>query len=139
VGLSEVTVFRRRNTIRARELRNNATPAERALWLQLQGRKLDGYKFSRQLDIDGKHPDFICRSHRLIVELDGESHDFTGVQDLTRTRRLERAGYRVIRFTNEEVFKHMDGVLVMIAEALRVSPTPLATRVAPPASGRGNG
>ena len=101
------------------------------MWLQLQGRKLDGFKFSRQLDIAAKHPDFICRSHKLIVELDGASHDFTGEQDLTRTHGLERAGYRVIRFTNEDVFERMDGVLAMIAEALASQPHPARSASCP--------
>lgn len=73
----------------------------------------------------------------MIVELDGEPHDFTGAADAVRTQRLERLGYRVIRFTDEDVFKHPDGVLVMIAQALRDSPTPRALRAAPPASGKG--
>jgi very-short-patch-repair endonuclease len=118
-------VFRQRNTARARELRNNATPAERRLWLQLQGRKLDGYKFSRQLEMAGPfYGDFVCRSHKLIIELDGGSHDFTADADAGRTQRLERLGYQVIRFTNGDVLQHLDGVLLVIAQTLRDRPTP---------------
>ena len=91
---------------------------------------MGGHKFSRQLDIEAAHPDFVCRSHKLIVELDGTSHDFTGEQDAQRTRRLERAGYRVVRFTNEDVLKDLDGVLAMILQALLDSPTP-ALRACP--------
>lgn len=118
-------LWRRRNTQRARNLRNNATPAERALWVHLQNRKLGGFKFSRQLELDGPiYPDFTCRSHGLIVELDGDSHDFTGEADLVRTRRLEALGYNVIRFTNKDVFENMDGVLTAIAQELESLPTP---------------
>jgi very-short-patch-repair endonuclease len=46
------------------------------------------------------------------------------VADADRTRRLEALGYRVIRFTNEDVFQHLEGVLAKISEALRNSPTP---------------
>lgn len=111
--------------MRARELRNNATPAERALWLQLQNKKLDGFKFSRQMELTGPfYGDFICRSHKLIIELDGGSHDFTAEEDAERARRLGRLGYQVIRFTNQDVFEHLEGVLIMISQALRDRPTP---------------
>ena len=122
--------WQRRNIKRARELRNNATPAECRLWLHLQNRKLEGYKFTRQREVRHAYGDFICRSHRLIVELDGESHDFTGASDEIRTERLERLGHEVIRFTNKEVFENLDGVLAAIAQTLRAMPTP-ALRACP--------
>lgn len=106
-------------------MRNNATPAERALWRHLQGRRLGGYKFSRQVEIEGPlYGDFVCRSHKLVVELDGESHDLTGEADLARTRRLEALGFKVIRFTNRDVFENAEGVLALIAEELSARPTP---------------
>ena len=125
-------VFRQRNTARARELRNNAAPAERRLWLQLQGRKLDGYKFSPQLEMTGPfYGDFVCRSHKLVIELDGDSHDFTADADAERTRQLEQLGYQVIRFTNKDVFEHLEGVLVVIAQTLRDRPTPARSASVP--------
>ena len=106
--------------------------------MHLQNRKLEGFKFTRQREVSRAYGDFICRSHKLIIEIDGASHDFTSESDEARTRRLERLGYKVIRFDNVEVFKNLDGVLASIAQTLRAMPTPLAPRAAPPASGRGD-
>ena len=63
-----------RDTNRCRELRNAAAPAERQLWRCLS-RSQAGTKFSRQMQVGPFFPDFLCRSHRLIIEVDGHSHD----------------------------------------------------------------
>lgn len=117
-----------RPTPRARELRNNASDAERALWRKLKGSQTSGLKFSRQIPLAGHVCDLVCRSHKLIVELDGGQHHDHTVYDDNRTAKLEVLGYRVIRFWNSDVFGNIDGVLEMILEAAhnrqRV-PTPL--------------
>lgn len=117
-----------RPTPRVRELRNNASDAERALWQKLKGSQLSGLKFSRQIPLAGYVCDLVCRSHKLIVELDGGQHHDQTVYDDNRTAKLEVLGYRVIRFWNSDVFGNIDGVLEMILEAAhnrqRV-PTPL--------------
>ncbi|QYU70629.1 DUF559 domain-containing protein [Leptolyngbya sp. 15MV] len=86
-----------RDTNRCRELRNAATPAERHLWKYLS-RSQAGAKFSRQMQIGPFFPDFLCRSHRLIVEVDGHSHDIRPEYDVARDAYLNRAGYRVLHF-----------------------------------------
>src|ERR1700712_2254951 len=63
-----------RPTVEGRDLRNNATPHEEMLWRQLKGKRLAGLKFSRQMPIAGYRVDFVCRAHKLIVELDGSQH-----------------------------------------------------------------
>lgn len=117
-----------RPTIRARTLRNEATDAERTLWQKLKGSQLEDLKFSRQLPIGGYIGDFVCRSHKLIIELDGSQHQDQIAHDDQRTADLEALGYRVIRFWNGDVFGNMTGVLETILEAAyhreRV-PTPL--------------
>jgi very-short-patch-repair endonuclease len=65
----------RRRTMLARELRKNLTQTEARLWLKLQGRKMEGWKFRRQAPIGPFIADFYCPAARLVIELDGSSHD----------------------------------------------------------------
>ncbi|WP_380877325.1 hypothetical protein ACFB49_12350 [Sphingomonas sp. DBB INV C78] len=122
-------IFKPRQTNRARDLRNAAAPAERALWQHLSRSQLDGYKFSRQMPIGPYICDFLCRSARLVVEVDGHSHDGRITHDERRTEALEAAGYRVIRFTNADIEKRIEGVLTIISDALAERPTPNPSRM----------
>jgi len=105
--------FRDRDTDRARELRNSATPAERRLWQYLRNKQL-GVRFNRQLKIGSFFPDFLCRELKLIIEVDGFSHDVQPERDVWRDRYLTEAGYRVVHFTNEDVFGNVEGVVTAI-------------------------
>jgi very-short-patch-repair endonuclease len=120
--------FRDRPTRRAQELRQNATDAEKRLWLYLRNRQLDGHKFSRQMPVGPFICDFMCREARLIVELDGGQHDAAAGRDAERTRFIESEGYRVIRFWNNDVLGNVDGVLSEILRVLAGSPTPSPSR-----------
>ena len=100
------------------ELRREASPAERRLWQHLARSQMQGFKFSRQIPIGPYFVDFVCRSEKLVIELDGFSHDMRADYDIARTRYIEEQGFRVIRFTNEDVFKNLEGVLVMIGQNL---------------------
>ncbi len=101
---------------RAREMRNNPTEPEKKLWRALQGRQLGQLKFRRQAVKSGRILDFYCPFAKLAVEVDGETHDRTA--DLERDARLQLAhGIRVLRFTNEEVMRNLDGVVMAILEA----------------------
>jgi very-short-patch-repair endonuclease len=88
----------------ARRLRRGQTLAGEKLWTIVRGRRLDGFKFRRQVPIDRYFADFVCRDAHLIVELDGPSHEDRAEQDAARTEVLERCGYRVLRFNNETVW-----------------------------------
>ena len=112
----------RRPTKQAQQLRNGATDCERLLWLELRGRRLGGYKFSRQIPVGRYICDFICRRSMLVVELDGGQH--SAEADAVRTQVLERAGYRVIRFWNNEVVENLGGVLQAILAELEAGPPP---------------
>jgi very-short-patch-repair endonuclease len=105
--------FRDRDTDRARELRNASTPAERKLWHYLRNKQL-GVRFNRQLKIGPFFPDFLCRELKLIVEVDGHSHDVQPERDVFRDRYLSEVGYRVVHFTNAEVFENVEGVVLAI-------------------------
>ena len=125
-----------RPTEEARALRNNATLHEAMLWRRLKASQLEGLKFTRQLPIAGYKADFACRSHRLVVELDGSQHADAVEYDATRTRAIEMAGYGVIRFWNNELTSNMAGVLETIASAA-IGTERVPTPQPPPASGRG--
>jgi len=99
---------------RARELRKAQTPIERRLWWRLRKRQLDGLHFRRQHPIGPFIVDFYCDKHRLIIELDGPSHDEQVEYDEERTAWLEACGYRVIRFANKQVRNNLEGVLEAI-------------------------
>jgi very-short-patch-repair endonuclease len=121
--------FKPRNTVRARELRNAATPAERALWRHLSKSQVAGAKFSRQMPIGPYFDDFLCRERGLIIEVDGYSHDLALEHDAIRTRYLEAQGYIVIRFSNAEVLGQIEGVIWKIAQVLAELPAPNPSRL----------
>ena len=113
--------------LRSRQLRRDSTPAERKLWAVLRGASLDGFKFRRQQRLGPYFGDFVCQSLRLVIEIDGDTHDGARAQarDARRTAFLEHEGYRVIRFTNADVMKNLDGVVGAIRSALQAdSPSP---------------
>ena len=105
---------------RARELRKEMTSAEKTLWQQLRSRQL-GVKFRRQHPIGPYIADFYARDVGLIIEVDGDTH-FTPkaeAYDSVRTDYLHQLGLTVLRFTNLEIFQHLDGVLSQIHQAIR--------------------
>ena len=110
--------FKPRDTERARELRNQATPAERLLWRYLARGQL-GAKFSRQMPVGPYFADFMCRDLKLIVELDGFSHEMRQAADAARTQVIETEGYRVLRFTNADVLGNAEGVALAIQAVVR--------------------
>ena len=103
----------------ARKNRNNPTEAESLLWDYLKADGL-GVTFKRQHIIGDYIADFVCISSKLIVELDGGYHQLPQQQinDSQRTKWLESRGYKVLRFTNEELFNGINNVLDKINENL---------------------
>lgn len=106
-----------RDTDRARALRHQATPAERALWAQLARRGL-GAKFSRQMPVGPFFADFLCRELKLVIGLDGFSHDVEPQRDAARDLWMKREGFTVLRFANTEVHGHLEGVITAIREVI---------------------
>jgi very-short-patch-repair endonuclease len=132
----------------ARRLRTNATDAERLLWNGVRREQIGGFKFRRQVILNGFVADFACYEARLVVEVDGATHstDAEVVRDAARTRALNARGYDVPRFANDEIFHNFDGVLETIRlklnelrprlrdESIEVGATPLPNP--PPQGGR---
>ncbi|HZF97523.1 MAG TPA: endonuclease domain-containing protein [Pseudoxanthomonas sp.] len=100
----------------ARHLRQAATDAERSLWHHLRNRSLMGCKFRRQHPVGPYIVDFACLEHRLVVELDGGRHGDGA--DQRRSRYIVAAGFRVLRFWNNDALSRQRAVLGMIFEAL---------------------
>ena len=111
---------------RARELRRTMTPQERKLWARLRGKQLYGLKFRRQHPIQRYILDFYCHQKRLAIELDGHGHADSDQEeyDLARTEWLSQQGLRVIRFSNREVDRNIEGVLEEIARVCGIEKDP---------------
>ena len=104
---------------RARRLRKRPTEAERRLWYHIRDRRLDGWRFRREHPIERYYADFACVEAGLVVELDGGQHDEQRGYDAQRDARLGELGFRVLRFSNDEVFDNLEGVLTTIQQALQ--------------------
>ena len=121
------------NEIRARAMRIEPTEAERKLWWNLRHRlALPASHFRRQVRLGHSIVDFASHGLKLVIELDGGQHAERTELDAKRTRFLEREGYRVLRFWNNDVMQNIDGVLEVIQSFILATPTPT-----PPHKGEG--
>ncbi|MFN8371601.1 MAG: primosomal protein N' [Anaerolineae bacterium] len=102
----------------AHEKRLNPTPAEDRLWQELRHRRLLGHKFRRQHSIDRFIVDFYCGDAQLIIEVDGEIHQYSQEEDALRQQVLESLGFTVLRFTNEQVLTSTKSVTQQIERFL---------------------
>ena len=106
---------------KAKYLRSNMTKAEACLWKYvLSGRKLEGYQFRRQRPIGNYIVDFVCLPLMLVIEVDGITHTYGEVaqKDIIRQKRLESLGFKVIRYTDDEVLGSINSVRASILEAI---------------------
>ena len=94
---------------RVRQMRRSATEAERLIWSALRGRRLGGFKFRRQVWIGSYIADFLCAEAKLVIELDGSQHGAATEYDARRDASLAEAGYRTLRFWNNDVTGNPDG------------------------------
>ena len=83
------------------------TDAERQLWLALRGKQMAGYKFRRQHPFDDFILDFVCLDKKLVIEVDGGQHSEQIEANAVRTDKLAKAGFRVLRFWNNEVLREL--------------------------------
>ena len=99
-------------TQKARLLRKNLTPQEQKLWNILKNKQFYGYKFLRQYPIKPYIVDFICREAKIIIEIDGGQHNQAKdiAYDKVRTDYLNKLGYKVIRFWNNDIDMNPEGV-----------------------------
>jgi very-short-patch-repair endonuclease len=97
----------------ARRLRAEQTSAEEILWRELRNRNLGGCKFRRQHPIGRYIVDFVSIERKLVIEVDGATHstDEEMASDTCRTAEIEGFGFHVVRVTNTDIYKNLDGVL----------------------------
>jgi very-short-patch-repair endonuclease len=116
------------------------TRAETLLWRYLKAHHVDGLAFRRQVPMRQFIADFICHTARIVVEIDGASHDFQSHQrsDKKRDAWFESQSYAVLRFTDEQALKNLFGVIEVIREAASVRRKQLPPSLTLPHRGGGN-
>jgi len=110
----------------ATAMRKEPSRAERALWKLLRDRRFEGFQFRRQHQIDAYIADFACISAKLVIEVDGPSHDLPdqAALDRTRTARLTDLGWRMLRLKNGDVLSDESATIAAIHSALHEAPSP---------------
>ncbi len=103
----------------ATKLRNNSTLAETLLWNELKGKKMLGYDFHRQKPLCNYIVDFYSPKLKLIIEIDGVTHNYKLGEDIKRQIKLESMSLNVLRFLDSDVRKNPNGVLVVIKKWIK--------------------
>ena len=103
----------------ARKLRKNSTLAEVMLWQHLKCKKMLGYDFHRQKPIGEYIVDFFCPKLNLIIEIDGESHNYKFDTDRERQENLELLGFRFLRFLDSDIKHNLKGVILEIMKWIK--------------------
>lgn len=104
---------------RSKELRKNATFSEKLLWKHLRSRQLLGYQFMRQKPIDNYIVDFYCNALKLVIEIDGITHNDKQEYDQKREDKLIEFGLEIIRFDGYYVINHITETLQMIVDRIK--------------------
>jgi len=102
---------------RARQLRHGDNMAEAVLWNELKSSRLGGHKFVRQMPLGPYFADFVCRSARLVIELDGSQHAGSEY-DRQRDAFMQAEGYSILRIWSHDALKHMPNVCETILAAV---------------------
>jgi very-short-patch-repair endonuclease len=110
----------------AKSLRQRSTDVERLLWSHIRAGRFEGMKFRRQHPIGQYIVDFVCLERKMVIELDGGQHAFSdqAPRDIERDTWLEKEGYTVVRFWDNEVLINTSGVLEVIRRRLYRTPSP---------------
>jgi very-short-patch-repair endonuclease len=117
----------------ANQLRKSLTKSEACLWkYALRAKQLKGYPFRRQRPVLQYIADFFCKELLLIIEIDGITHDneISHTKDIQREETLAQAGFKIVRFTDEEVLNNMAGVILKLEKVISdmETSTPLIPR-----------
>jgi very-short-patch-repair endonuclease len=119
------------------------TEAEKKFWRAVRAHRFGGFTFRRQVPIAGYIVDFACHEHKLIIEIDGATHgtDAELAHDRARTAKLESAGYRVLRFWNDDITHSLPLILDQLRNELVASEVSIgaASRSPSPLEGEGQG
>ena len=115
-GAADDTEFIRQLYSRAAEMRRNPTPFEIIMWKYLARSQVSGFKFRRQHVIVPFIVDFYCPTVALAVEINGRTHEYE--KDRARDFQLAKVGVKTLHFTNEDVGKNIEGVVIKIQNVL---------------------
>jgi len=107
----------------ARKLRNDMTLSEILLWQHIKGKQLSGYDFHRQKPINEYVVDFYCPRLKLVIEIDGDSHEGKEEADRIRQEKLESLGLTVMRFWDWDVKSNVDGIVEHLREWIEAHTT----------------
>ena len=110
---------KKKKRIWAKRMRVRPTKAEKKLWVHIKNSRMLGFHFCSQHIIKGFIADFACPSLKLVIEVDGPTHDTRQSYDAKRTETLNHAGWIVLRFKNEEVFNHIRSVKRKISTVIQ--------------------
>jgi very-short-patch-repair endonuclease len=111
----------------SQKLRTTMTDAEILLWSRIKGKQLKGMQFYRQKIIGRYIADFYCAAAKLVIEVDGGQH-YTNdgrTRDAIRDTYMNSLGLKVVRFSDTDVLKNIDGVVEHIFLFIN-PPTPFA-------------
>jgi very-short-patch-repair endonuclease len=117
------------------------TRAETLLWRYIKANRIDGLGFRRQVPFQNYIADFVCFTAKVVIELDGESHDFVERQnaDSNRDAFFAEQGFEVLRFTDEQVISNLEGVVEALRQAIAHRARGLPPSPALPHKGGGSG
>ena len=123
--------YNSKNLKYAKQMRSNMTKEESIMWNILRAKRFYGYKFKRQVLIGEYIVDFLCPEKMLVVELDGGQHNTEDkiCYDDERSKYLNKQGYKVIRFWNNEVNSNLEGVCDVIKRGLDDTLSPALPQV----------
>jgi len=122
------SIYKNRKSLFTKKLRQTMTPTETLLWNKLRNRGFKGIKFRRQVNIGPYIADFLCKQHRLIIEIDGSIHVDQKEYDQERDLYLSDRGYHVVRNSTTEVLGDIDSILQLISNSIfskQSSPSPV--------------
>ncbi len=105
--------------IKAKQLRERMTPAERILWEKLRNKQICGVRFRRQHPIEIFIVDFYCHAAKLVIEIDGGIHNKTKIYDAMRTKEIEKYDIFVLKYTNVEITSNLNKVISDIATIVK--------------------
>jgi very-short-patch-repair endonuclease len=114
-----------------RRLRKNPTDAEQRLWNCLRRKQMGHFKFRRQHPFGNYVIDFVCLEAMLAVEVDGGQYSEKQEGDVVRTKNLTAAGFKVLRFWNNDVLRDIEAVKESIWLALQERCTPSPSQPSP--------
>jgi very-short-patch-repair endonuclease len=117
---NQIIPYRKDLRAKAKELRNNSTLSEILLWNEIKNRHIDGFQFHRQVPMLDFIVDFYSHELKLVIEIDGDSHNNKVEYDNLRQQKLEAYGIKFLRFDDLEVKRNLRWVLDEIWEQVQV-------------------